>query len=168
MGFFQGATGVTINGGTFTHVNGSMRVFDQSRHTTNINSYNSNHTTTLNSNNDNSVTSFGQSGSNRTPLRQGQRDRIESAQNNEDVAQYFPPSTPHPMILAQQGHLDGPAVIQNVDSFNVQNYREGNSNNDNSEQYGTNFFIQTTLSDALFLRGTFSSSRESEEKIRGA
>lgn len=54
MTFFQGATDVKINGGEFTVVNGNYTVFDRSRHTSNVNSFNTTNNTTLGSYNDNS------------------------------------------------------------------------------------------------------------------
>lgn len=54
MTFFQGATDVKINGGEFTVVNGNYMVFDQSRHTSNVNSFNTTNSTILGSYNDNS------------------------------------------------------------------------------------------------------------------
>ncbi len=54
MTFFQGATDVKINGGEFTVVNGNYTVFDQSRHTSNVNSFNTTNSTILGSYNDNS------------------------------------------------------------------------------------------------------------------
>ncbi|KAF8949723.1 hypothetical protein BDZ97DRAFT_1627062, partial [Flammula alnicola] len=54
MAFFQGAKNVHINGGEFTQVQGNYTVFDQSRHTSNVNSFNTTNKTTVGSHNDNS------------------------------------------------------------------------------------------------------------------
>ncbi|KAH9486015.1 hypothetical protein JR316_0000078 [Psilocybe cubensis] len=144
--FFSGAKNVVITGGTFNNVKGNYTVIDQSRKVSNINSFNSNNTATLNSHNDNSFTVETES-PNIGMIKVAVHHRwmmfhFSTLEEDEDaeVASYFPPPMMHPMLHAQQVELassNGRLDISNVDSYNVKNQRIRNSNNDNSERYGS-------------------------------
>ena len=55
MTFFQGASNVNVTGGEFNEVRGNYIVYDQSRHHSNVNSFNTTNRTILNSGNNNST-----------------------------------------------------------------------------------------------------------------
>ncbi|KIM38276.1 hypothetical protein M413DRAFT_37168, partial [Hebeloma cylindrosporum] len=54
MSFFQGARNVNITGGEFNEVRGNYILYDQSRHNSNVNSFNTTNRSIVNAGNNNS------------------------------------------------------------------------------------------------------------------
>ncbi|KAF8954929.1 hypothetical protein BDZ97DRAFT_1765621 [Flammula alnicola] len=140
--FFQGAKNVIISGEPFNNVQGDYNVFDQSRHTSNVNSFNTTNNTTLESHNDNSGRYYGVNPLNIPPHRVPGQDQTSSATNGApgvggqypDRPYAFPPPTVHPALMTPPVLPPG-SRIQNFDSFNVQHGNINNTYNNSSKEY---------------------------------
>jgi len=135
MSFFQGASNVRITGGEFNVVKGNYVVHNQSRHTSNVNSFNTNAITTMDSHNDHSRHYHGVDPPLHTDRQHQNPSGRNTANGNAENLNYFPPSTIHPM-MTQPSDLPPGSRTQNFDSFNVGNQITTNAHNNYSQHYG--------------------------------
>ncbi|KAJ3509338.1 hypothetical protein NLJ89_g5270 [Agrocybe chaxingu] len=134
--FFKNAQNVSIRGGTFHVVNGGMQVFDNSRHTTNVDSFNTHSNVVQGSHNDNSQRFHG-TGPHLLPPSMG-RDRPRSA-GSDYGSQSIPPLPPpsaHPAHMNPE-YLPPGSRTYTQGSFNTTNQLADNVHNNNSQEYGT-------------------------------
>ncbi|KAF9477012.1 hypothetical protein BDN70DRAFT_922872 [Pholiota conissans] len=130
--FFKDATNVKINGGEFNVINGNYTVFDQSRHSTNVNSFNTTNNTTIGSHNDNSRQYYNASG---RPLASPAGPNPGASRGNDAPSDdYFPPPPSHP-FLGGATNLPPGSTVENTDSFQVTHNIVDGSFNDNSRAY---------------------------------
>ncbi|CAA7271815.1 unnamed protein product [Cyclocybe aegerita] len=134
--FFENAKNVSIRGGTFNVVSGGMQVFDNSRHTTNIDSFNTRSSVVQGSHNDNSQRYHG-TGPHLLPPSMG-RDRPRSAgsDSGSQPIHPLPPPSAHPALMNPENMPPGSRTYTQ-DSFNTTNQHADNVHNNNSQEYGT-------------------------------
>ncbi|KAF8167137.1 hypothetical protein B0H34DRAFT_680413 [Crassisporium funariophilum] len=125
--FFQNAKNVKVTGGEFNIVHGNYTVFDQSRHTTNLDSYNTLNNNLLNAHNDNSKHYRGKNARSRE-----RPDDLPPSTSHapENPPQAMPPIMPHAMMQPQPSLPGGRTT--NIGAFNITNTKLQNVNNDNS------------------------------------
>ncbi|KAF4611638.1 hypothetical protein D9613_004575 [Agrocybe pediades] len=135
ISFFGESSDVHIYGGEFNQIRGDMFIFDQSRHSSTVNSFNTTNTIQDNVNNNNSQRYRGIAN---PPQYRRQR---SASPRQPDVASHFPHPTVSPamaMHLQSQQQLPPGSRMKTIDSFNTTNHTMHNVGNDNSLRYGAN------------------------------
>ncbi|KAF4611640.1 hypothetical protein D9613_004577 [Agrocybe pediades] len=131
--FFGELSNVHIYGGEFNHVRGNVNVYDQSRHSSTVNSFNTTNIVQENVKNNNSQRYRGIAN---PPQYDRQRSAPQRRQSN--APSYFPPPTVHPamaMHMHGQEQLPPGSRTNTIDSFNTTNNTKHNVGNDNSLRY---------------------------------
>ncbi|CAA7271219.1 unnamed protein product [Cyclocybe aegerita] len=134
MSFFKDAQNVSIKGGTFNVVNGSMHVVDNSRRTTNFNSFNTRNNTVIGSHNNNSQRYHGASANFVARNLGRDRGRSSTADYGNKPAYALPPPPTLPADMNLENAPPG-SRIRNQDSFNMTNGLADNVYNNNSQEY---------------------------------
>ncbi|KAF9540466.1 hypothetical protein CPC08DRAFT_804577, partial [Agrocybe pediades] len=131
--FFANSSNVRIRGGQFNKVKGSITIFDQSRHTSTINSFNATTIVQENVNTNNSRRCRGIANPS-----QSHRQRSAQQSRHPNAAGYFLSPTVHPAMathLQSQEQLPPGSCTEIRDSFNTTIKTMHNIGNDNSSRY---------------------------------
>ncbi|KAJ3505118.1 hypothetical protein NLJ89_g7581 [Agrocybe chaxingu] len=132
--FFKDAKNISIKGGTFNVVNGGMQVFDNSRHMTNVNSFNTRNDTMVGSHNDNSQRYHGASADSVARNMERDRPRSSTADYGSKPAYALPQPPTLPPLMNPENAPPG-SRIHIQDSFNTTNNLADNVYNNNSQEY---------------------------------
>ncbi|KAF8194098.1 hypothetical protein BJ912DRAFT_959323 [Pholiota molesta] len=135
--FFSNATNVNISGGEFNVVKGNYNVFDQSRHTSNVGSFNTTNNTTVGSHNDNSQQHYRGRGRLPPNLPRPDASRSNGAPSEAPYpnGQYFPPPAVHPALTGGTTNLPPGSTMDNFNSMNTTQMTVDQAYNDNSRAY---------------------------------
>ncbi|KAF8907091.1 hypothetical protein CPB84DRAFT_1769475 [Gymnopilus junonius] len=133
VSFFQGASNVSITGGSFSVHNGNKTVYDNSRHHSNINSGNTTIRRTQDAYN-NYSTNLDNVDPRQIPRLQRTSQRDQGRSDTRTFQEYIPPQAPNPILHPQ--YLPPGSRTQNYDSLNTTHNDVRNVRNNYSTNYG--------------------------------